>query len=331
METRTRAGQKERARDRGRVLFVGGDPAVTRHAASLEAAGFFVGASEGGAKALLALQRTRPHVVVLDAALTGISAAELVRMLNDAQDAVPVVLVGRPAATLERRAEALAAGAADYFELPREEPLLAGRVGQLVKHRLELDRLRSEADRDYLTGLANRRRFRRAISQEVERWRRYKLPCALLLLDVDFLKKVNDAHGHPAGDRVIRFVASAITELSRDNDTAARLGGEEFALLLAGTDLPNARAAGERLRESVASEPLDEIGTVTISVGVAACPSSAVDERELFAVADAALYRAKRAGRNRSVVAGGDEEEQSQCDDEGEGLTGENTAASEVN
>jgi len=300
----TKAGQKERARDRGRVLFVTGDAAFTAHAAALEAAGLFVGASEGGAKALLALQRTRPHVVVLDSGLTGISAGELVRMLNDAQEAVPVVLVGREAATLERRAAALAAGASDYLELPREVALLVGRVGQLVRHRLEVDRLRSEADRDYLTGLANRRRFRRGLGQEVERWRRYRLPCALLLLDVDLLKKINDAHGHPAGDRVIRYVASAITELSRDNDTAARLGGEEFALLLAGTDQTNAFAAAERLRESVASEPLDEIGQVTISVGVAACPASAQNERELFAAADAALYRAKHAGRNRTAVAG---------------------------
>jgi two-component system, cell cycle response regulator len=321
--TTSTAGQKERARDRGRILFVTGDTAMTGHAAALEAAGFFVGASEGGARALLALQRMRPHVVVLDSGLTGISAGELVRMLRDAREAVPVVLVGREAASLQRRAEALEAGASDYFELPREERLLIARAGQLIRHRLEIDRLRSEADRDYLTGLANRRRFRRGLGQEVERWRRYKLPCALLLLDVDFLKKVNDTHGHPAGDRVIRFVASAITELSRDNNTAARLGGEEFALLLAGTDLPNAYAAAERLRESVASEPLDEIGQVTVSVGVAACPTSAQSERELFAAADAALYRAKHAGRNRSVVAGADGEEPGDA-------PGGNAATSEV-
>jgi diguanylate cyclase (GGDEF)-like protein len=322
MET-TRTGQKERARDRGRVLFVAGDAAITAHAAALEATGFFVGVTEGGAKALLALQRTRPHVVVLDSGLTGISAGELVRMLSDAQESVPVVLVGRGAASLERRTGAMGAGASDYFELPREAPLLIERTRQLVRHRLELDRLRSEADRDYLTGLANRRRFRRALGQEIERWRRYRLPCALLLLDVDFLKRINDAHGHPAGDLVIRFVASAITELSRDNDTAARLGGEEFALLLAGTDLPNAYAAAERLRESVASEPLDEIGLVTVSVGVAACPVSAQSERELFAAADAALYRAKRAGRNRSFIAGAEDEAQDEA-------PGESAATSEL-
>src|SRR5207237_6766692 len=136
-------------------------------------------------------------------------------------------------ATAERRGGAMAAVAADYFHLPAELPLLVARTHQLVAHKLAVERLRAEADRDYLTGLANRRRFRKALGQELERWRRYQMPCALLLVDVDHMKKINDTHGHPAGDRVIRFVASALIELSRDNDTAARLGGEEFALLLA--------------------------------------------------------------------------------------------------
>lgn len=306
MNVRTIQGRdaRERQRERGRVLYVTGDGGMAPHAAALEEAGFFLWASDGGAKALVALQRTRPHVVVLDAGLTGISAGELVRMLNDAQDAVPVVLVGRDASTVSRRAAAMSAGASDYFQLPAETTLLVERARQLIRHRLTVDRLRSEADRDYLTGLSNRRRFRKALGQEVERWRRYRLPCALLLLDIDFLKKINDAHGHPAGDLVIRFVASALTEFSRDNDTAARLGGEEFALLVAGTDGPSALAVAERLREAIAAEPLEEIGTVTISVGVAACPADAQNERGLYAEADAALYRAKRGGRNRTVVAG---------------------------
>lgn len=305
MSTTVRQDEKQRApaRDRGRVLLVTEDAGVGRSAAALEAAGHFVAACEGGTKALIALQRTRPHVVVADARLKGISARELVRMLAEAQDAVPVVLVGDEPATLERRADVMGAGASDYFQLPQESPLLLARAGQLVTYKLAMDRLRAEADRDYLTGLANRRRFRKALGQEVERWRRYQMPCSLLMLDVDHLKKINDAHGHPAGDRVIRFVASALTGLSRDNDTAARLGGEEFALLLAGVGGEKAYAAAERLREAVCARPLEELGSVSISVGVAACPAHARNERELFAASDNALYRAKREGRNRSVAA----------------------------
>ena len=285
------------------MLLVTDDPEVGRGAAALEAAGLFVALCEGGTKALIALQRTRPHVVVADARLKGISAQEFLRMLSEAQEAVPVVVVGDEAATLERRAAVMESGGSDYFQLPREAALLVARARQLASHMLALDRLRAEADKDYLTGLANRRRFRKALGQEVERWRRYQITCSLLLLDVDHMKRINDAHGHPAGDRVIRYVASALTELSRDNDTAARLGGEEFALLLAGVGGEKALAAAERLREAVCARPFEEVGTVSISVGVAACPTHARSERELFSAGDAALYRAKREGRNRTVEA----------------------------
>jgi diguanylate cyclase (GGDEF)-like protein len=96
-------------------------------------------------------------------------------------------------------------------------------------------------------------------------------------------------------------------EHSRDNDTAARLGGEEFALLLAGADAEKALRAAERLRLGVAAHPLDQIGTVTISLGVASCPAHADSERALYAACDALLYRAKSEGRNR-VAAAGDQE-----------------------
>jgi two-component system, cell cycle response regulator len=305
MSTTARQNERQRApaRDQGRVLLVTEDPRVLASAAALEAEGFFVSASEGGTRSLIVLQRARPHVVVADSRLKGVSARELVRMLVEAQESVPVVLVGDEPATLEGRASAMEAGASDYFQLPQEGRLLLARARQLVAYKLAMDRLRAEADRDYLTGLANRRRFRKALGQEVERWRRYQIPCSLLMLDVDHLKKINDGYGHPAGDRVIRYVASALKKLSRDNDTAARLGGEEFALLLAGVGGEKAFVAAERLREAVCARPLEEVGAVSISLGVAACPAHARSERELFAASDAALYRAKREGRNRSVSA----------------------------
>jgi diguanylate cyclase (GGDEF)-like protein len=301
---RLKDGRRQPTRDQGRLLLVTDDPRLSAYAAALEERGFVVAGVSGGAKALVALQRSRPHVVVADAALRGISAAELTRMLSDPQAATPVVLAGLDPATTERRGAAMDAGASDYFQMPEEFALLAARAGQLVAHRLTVDRLRSEADQDFLTGLANRRRFRKALGQEVERWRRYRMPCALLLLDIDHMKRVNDTHGHPAGDRVIRSVADVLAELSRDNDTAARLGGEEFALLLAGTDSEKAVAAAERVRSAVEERPLLEVGRVTVSLGVAACPSNALTERELFSASDSALYSAKRGGRNRAVLAG---------------------------
>lgn len=301
--SRTRDGRRQGARDQGRVLLAADDPRVAAFAPVLEEAGFTVAGVAGGARALVALQHARPHVVVADVGLKGIRAADLARKLSEAQDAVPVVLVGVEDATQALRLEAMAAGASDYFQLPVDLPLLVARAHQLVSLVLTIERLRAEADRDYLTGLANRRRFRKALGQEVERWRRYRIPCSLLMLDVDHMKLINDAHGHSAGDRVIRLVAGALTELSRDNDTAARLGGEEFALLLAGVGGDAAYAAAERLRLAVATHTLEEVGPVTISVGVSSCPENARSERELFGTSDAALYKAKQEGRNMTVVA----------------------------
>ena len=304
MSASARATDSQKSgRDQGRVLLVTDETAQPAHRAALERAGFAVVGVSNGAAAIVALARTRPHVVVASATLKGITASELARTLAQSAERVPLVLVGCEPSTVQARQAAMEAGAFDYFQVPAETALLVARAAQLVGVGLTVDRLRAEADRDYLTGLANRRRFRAALGHELERWRRYRAPCALLLVDIDFLKKINDAHGHSAGDTVIRHVAATLREHSRDNDTSARLGGEEFALLLAGASEESAVAAAERLRLSVSAAELEGIGAVTISVGVAACPAQADAERTLYAAADAALYRAKSQGRDRSVLA----------------------------
>jgi two-component system cell cycle response regulator len=297
------SGEHTHTRDQKRVLLVTDEPSRAVYGAALESAGFTVVGIAGGVAALISLRRTRPHLVIIDVGLKGIFAEELARSLTRTEDSVAVILMGDEAATSARRIAAIASGAFDYFQMPDELPLLLARAGQLIELRQMIDRLRAEADRDYLTGLSNRRRFRTALGQEVERWRRYRMPCALVLVDIDHLKKINDKHGHSAGDRVIRHVANALLELSRDNDTAARLGGEEFALLLAGADDAKAMAAAERLRQGVSATPVEDIGTITISLGVAACPSHATTERTLYGASDAALYRAKGEGRNRTAIA----------------------------
>lgn len=305
MSATARATPDERlhARDQGRVLLVTDEPSRAAYGAALESADLKVVGIAGGVAALVSLRRTRPHLVVIDVKLKGISAEELARSLTQAEDSVAVILVGDETATNALRGAAIAVGAFDYFQIPTDLSLLIARTEQLIALKQMMDRLRAEADRDYLTGLANRRRFRTALGQEVERWRRYNVPCALVLVDIDHLKKINDQHGHSAGDRVIRHAASSLVELSRDNDTAARLGGEEFALLLAGANDEKAVAAAERLRQVFSATPVEDVGTVTISLGVAACPSHATSERALYSASDAALYRAKREGRNRTAVA----------------------------
>src|SRR5215204_4528071 len=209
-------------RSRGRVLIVT-DEDQPRLYELLEAKGIDVVGVSTGTAAIVSLQRSRPHLVVANPKATGLSIHELAKMLEHSDNGIPLVLAGNEPSNRETRMAALSEGAFDYFELPSEIELLVKRSEQLIALRQKIEELRADADLDYLTGLANRRRFRVALVREVERWRRYGVPCALLLLDIDHLKHINDRFGHPAGDLVIHQLADTMTRASRDNDLAARL------------------------------------------------------------------------------------------------------------
>jgi diguanylate cyclase (GGDEF)-like protein len=168
-------------------------------------------------------------------------------------------------------------------------------------HRRERELLRL-ATTDPLTGLPNRRALFEALEAEVLRSRRYGHPLALLMIDVDGLREVNNARGHPAGDRLLAAVAAVLREGVREVDLPARYGGDEFAVLLPETPLPGAMVAAERLRAAVEAADLGDGAGLTLSLGVAAAPPLDRDVEGLLAEADAALYRAKNAGGNR--VAG---------------------------
>ncbi len=160
-------------------------------------------------------------------------------------------------------------------------------------------RLAQMASTDELTQLANRRRFTETFRLELSRTRRSGTPLSLVMADIDFLKKINDTLGHPAGDAAIRHVADAFRRGRRDTDLAARLGGEEFALLLPGTDLVGAVKAAERIRRELAESTVPGVGVVTASIGVATCPDDGQTEEELVRISDERLYAAKTGGRNR--------------------------------
>jgi diguanylate cyclase (GGDEF)-like protein/PAS domain S-box-containing protein len=152
---------------------------------------------------------------------------------------------------------------------------------------------------DHLTGLSNRRAFEERLEAEVERAERHGMPLALVVLDLDHFKRVNDTHGHEVGDRVLREVARRLGTLRRAGDDQARLGGEEFAWILPGSDADGALIVAERARRLIGEDPFPGVGPLTISAGVCALVE-AVDGGELFRLADAALYEAKRLGRDRS-------------------------------
>ncbi len=164
-----------------------------------------------------------------------------------------------------------------------------------------------QAVTDELTGLINHGRFQELLSAEIEQVRRYHHHVGLIMLDLDNFKRVNDTYGHQQGDVVLKRVADVLRETSRDADAPARYGGEELALILPHTDLDGTFAIAERVRatiEALRILRLDEAGElrVTASLGVAAA-SGAGDKDGLIAEADAALYAAKRAGKNRTVRA----------------------------
>jgi diguanylate cyclase (GGDEF)-like protein len=164
--------------------------------------------------------------------------------------------------------------------------------------------VRRQAVTDELTGLSNHGSFQDLLSAEVEQVRRYHHQVGLIMLDLDNFKSVNDTYGHQQGDVVLRHVALALRDTSRDADSPARYGGEEMALILPHTDLDGSYVIAERLRTAIESLRIpgpDGPLRVTASLGVAA--SSAGDKDLLIAHADAALYAAKREGRNRTVRA----------------------------
>jgi diguanylate cyclase (GGDEF)-like protein len=122
------------------------------------------------------------------------------------------------------------------------------------------------------------------------------------MIDIDHFKLVNDTHGHEAGDQVINRLGRALQEGTRGIDLAARIGGEEFAVILTETDLNGGVEVAERLRLAIKAIEVQDLGVVTASFGVAECPSAADNARELLAKADSALYEAKRLGRDRVSV-----------------------------
>jgi diguanylate cyclase (GGDEF)-like protein len=170
------------------------------------------------------------------------------------------------------------------------------------------ERTAEAAATDELTGLSNHRRFQQLIAKEIERSRRFNRPMSLALVDLDDFKRVNDTHGHLAGDEVLRAVADVLTRESRAVDEPARYGGEEFAIVLPETEVGGAQEVAERIRErlehtSIALPGHDGEVTMKASIGVAGTPDSTLDAKSLIESADTALYRAKREGKNRVVRA----------------------------
>lgn len=167
--------------------------------------------------------------------------------------------------------------------------------------------LAQDANVDALTGIPNRRAFDRHFDVELARAKRQRSSIALVLCDLDRFKRVNDVLGHEEGDEVLKRAARAITETTRSVDMAARVGGEEFGVILTDADPQQAATAAERIRRRIRIEFEEHEHELTISCGAASADGAGASEHALYAAADRALYAAKRAGRDCTAVASGED------------------------
>lgn len=243
-------------------------------------------------------------VCLLDFQLGERNGLQLLREAVSLGCRVPIIFL--TADTSERvDIEAMNAGALDYLV---KEEITPRTIERSLRYALKLgetmEALRQLATRDQLTGLLNRREFDRILREEQERAQRFGHPLALVLVDIDHFKAVNDTHGHPAGDEVLREFAARLGKQVRVVDRVARLGGEEFAVVLMESDDAAATHVAEKIRQAVEMSPITvgELSLkVTISAGVALLPRDAASGEALVAAADRALYAAKKSGRNRVV------------------------------
>ena len=276
--------------------------------------GFDLTIAENGEQAWEILrQPDGPRLALLDWMLPGIDGLELcqrIRAMPTSGSYIYTVLL----TARDKKADliaALEAGADDYLAKPFDHPelrlrLMAGK--RLLELHEELvaarESLRLAATRDSLTDLLNRAESLAFLDRELFRCRRNKSPVAVLLIDVDHFKAVNDSVGHLAGDAVLREVAKRLTLSLRPYDCAGRYGGEEFLLILPGCDLESAIRRGEEIRNLISGTPvITSAGKrfITISLGVTAAEASTAKDRTvILGVADQALYRAKNNGRNRT-------------------------------
>jgi diguanylate cyclase (GGDEF)-like protein len=302
----------------GTVVVVDDDDATRALIARwLEKAGLTVVTASSGADALAKLDGLDfVHCMVLDVMMPGMTGVEVLQTL-DAEGRLGqlhVMMLTAHATDDQDLVRAMELGASDYMVKPFSGPVLVARVKAIVtraeRARIASERLRAaeqHATIDPLTGLYNRRNFERVLHEAASRARRHKAPCAVVMLDIDHFKSINDTLGHTEGDRVLVLIAEVIRQSLRGEDHAFRYGGEEFALLLPGADRHNATIAIERMRTALARRPhLAKSGVtraITFSAGVAAVDTSTdFTESGVVDAADRALYRAKHAGRNRTEV-----------------------------
>jgi diguanylate cyclase (GGDEF)-like protein len=258
-----------------------------------------------GESGLAAAATLAPDLVLLDVEMPGTNGFEVCRRMKDDPRTIhiPVIFLTGASSTQEK-IRGLELGAIDYVTKPFDPAELRARVRASLRTKYLMDLLSRKAMIDGLTGLFNRAYFDARLVAELSLARRSLAPLSCIMLDVDRFKQINDLHGHPFGDEVLRGIGQVLAEHCRTEDTVCRYGGEEFIVLCPNTGSSAAASLAERLRDGIEQSAWTKNGMpvqITCSFGVSdlhgITPPSVVD------LADQALYRAKQTGRNRVVIA----------------------------
>jgi diguanylate cyclase (GGDEF)-like protein len=297
---------------RARILVVDDQPAnIQILAEALQQTQFDVLIANNGMKALqIAQESNKPDLILLDVMMSGLDGFEVCRRLkSDATTRnIPVIFVtAKNNASDEEKG--LSIGAVDYISKPFSIPVVRARVRNHIQLKQRADLLEELASIDPLTHLPNRRLLENTLQEKWKWAQRDGSSLSILMVDIDHFKNYNDHYGHGAGDQCLQLVAEAMrSRQARPGDMVARIGGEEFIVILPNTDIEGARIAGERLRQRVEALEIPHAhsrvaAVVSISVGCATVLPSLNDSDAtgLINAADSQLYIAKEQGRNRVI------------------------------
>lgn len=288
----------------GKVLIIDDSPSLAGfYAAHLNSAGFVTQVLTKPLGALEALADNLPEIILLDMHMPDANGVELARVIRQQDTFLSIPIVFLSAETdMGRQREAMSQGGDEFLQKPiQPEHLISAVRSRIIRYRA----LRALMVRDSLTGLLNHTSFKERLRAEVGRAKRQNKPLSVGLIDIDHFKRVNDTHGHPAGDRVIKNLSRMLRQRLRGSDVIGRYGGEEFALALPDTDLGAARALVDEIRQRFAAIE-QHAGKShfqsTFSCGLVQFPVQA-EADGLIQAADEALYRAKHGGRNQVALA----------------------------
>ncbi|HEX5670267.1 MAG TPA: diguanylate cyclase [Sulfuricurvum sp.] len=289
--------------DKAIILIVDDVPTNVQALALLLKEDYGIKVATGGARALeLASQEPIPDLILLDVQMPDMNGYDVLKLLKENSDTadIPIIFVtGKDSA--EDEEYGLAMGAVDYIVKPIRPSIVKARVKTHTMLKKQHDTLVSIAMRDQLTGLYNRHYLSDALSKKMAQAKRHGEALAMIMIDIDHFKNVNDTFGHLIGDLILKAVAEVLLTSARKEDIAARFGGEEFVLVLDNCTADDALIKAELLRSKVQALKPEGI-EVTASFGVAQLDASIDHYENLLKNADTALYTAKEAGRNRVIL-----------------------------